>query len=365
MMLVRPAMYRRLQFALTTSLATLALLATAVRGQAECVDESIAIDGCDPNDKEACDKNCGLFGSSYLLDKCCIHSGVNANLLAFEESDTWIPRLEEYNRCTGANVRLQYVEGGEDNMQEALIDDVGENNDDSTGQGIYDAYIVQAVWIAPIFKGLKGLSKYIADNDEYINFLDINQASRSAVSYEGEVRALPLDTDYIAMGWRQDVFDNPTIREAYKNEFGEELKVPNTIEEMVIVSERLNGRHDYNNDGEMDWGFCLTPQTNYFNAFLSPVLQAHIRECEKLSDGTNKCVGADTGQNVFFDVNNMDPLIHNVSFTLPHFSYISSFTASDPLLQFILGGIPLRSGTLFKIHHGIQLPSANPRGGEV
>ena len=78
-----------------------------------------------------------------------------------------------------------------------------------------------------------------------------NPASRSAVSFEGEVRALPLDADYIAFGWRQDIFENPEIQNAYYATWGENLKVPDTIEEMVIVGERLNGRHDFNNDGEM------------------------------------------------------------------------------------------------------------------
>ena len=71
---------------------------------------------------------------------------------------------------------------------------------------------------------------------------------------------------------------------------------------------------DYNNDGVDDWGFCLTPKTNYFQAFLAPVLQTHMRECKQV-DGGFDCSGADTGQNIFFDVNNFDALIFNVSYS--------------------------------------------------
>ena len=78
-----------------------------------------------------------------------------SNLLAFEESDTWIPRIDEYHKCTGANIRLQYVVGGEDSMADALIADVGLNNKEDTGEGIYDAYIVQAPWLPPVYMGLK------------------------------------------------------------------------------------------------------------------------------------------------------------------------------------------------------------------
>ena len=281
-----------------------------------CAAERISLGGCD---KSACATTCALFDSEYLKDKCCAHASVNANLLAFERSDTWIPRLAEYNECTGANIRISYVEDGEDGMSEALILDVGTNEDEESGAGIYDAYIVQAPWLPSVFKGLKGLSDLIAEDDEYIEFSDINPASQSAVSFGGEVRALPLDTDYIALGWRQDVFDNEEIKKVYFDTWGEELKVPDTIEELVEVSEKLNGRFDFNNDGEKDWGFCLTPQTNYFQAFLAPIMQTHTSECETLANGDGptgtgyRCLGKDNGQNMFFDVDNMEPLIFNVS----------------------------------------------------
>ena len=264
---------------------------------------------CDPSQYE---NYCNLYGSTYLSEKCCIHAGVNANLLAFEESDIWIPRIEEYHKCTGAKIKLQYVPGGEDNMAAALIADVGLNNREDTGEGIYDAYIVQALWLPPVYLGLESLSPFIKENDEYIQFAEINQASRSAASFDGEVRALPLDADYIAMGWRQDVFTKHA--DAYKEKYNEELKVPTTIDELVDVSEKLNG-FDHNGDGTPDWGFCLTPQTNYFNAFVAPVFQTHLRECTQSSSGVTTCnSGSFTGQNIFFDPDNFEPLIFNVSF---------------------------------------------------
>lgn len=215
-------------------------------------------------------------------------------------------------------------------MGPALIQDVGENADEMTGEGIYDAYIVQAPWLPPVYKGLKSLSEYIKANDEFIQFSDINQASRSAVSFEGEVRALPLDTDYIALGWRQDVFENPKIKDAYYAKWDVELKVPDTIEEMVEISERLNGNFDFNNDGFMDWGFCLTPQTNYFQAFLAPVLQTHLRECKEQDGGGFECEGTPyTGQNMFFDVDNFEPLIHNEGYKYAVEMYTRFIMASN------------------------------------
>lgn len=106
---------------------------------------------CDPNNTTYCELHCGgarhgsTSSSSYLQDKCCIHAGKSASLLAFEEDSKWIPRLEEFNLCTGANVRLEYLQEGENGMADALVRDVGTDHS-REGEGIFDAYIVQAPW---------------------------------------------------------------------------------------------------------------------------------------------------------------------------------------------------------------------------
>jgi hypothetical protein len=70
--------------------------------------------------------------------------GKSASILAFEEDDQWVPRLQEFNDCTGATVRLTYLPEGEDGMEDAIRRDVGD--DTWPGEGIFDAYIVQAPW---------------------------------------------------------------------------------------------------------------------------------------------------------------------------------------------------------------------------
>lgn len=41
----------------------------------------------------------------------------------------WVPRIEEFNRCTGAQVRLEYLPEGEDGMADALRADLGDDSD--------------------------------------------------------------------------------------------------------------------------------------------------------------------------------------------------------------------------------------------
>lgn len=106
----------------------------------------IARSACDPTNSTYCELYCGVHGTTYLQEKCCLHAGKQASLLAFEEDSQWIPRLEEFNRCTGANVRLEYLPEGEDGMADALERDVGTTATSTSGEGIFDAYIVQAPW---------------------------------------------------------------------------------------------------------------------------------------------------------------------------------------------------------------------------
>ncbi|EGD77131.1 TK protein kinase [Salpingoeca rosetta] len=252
----------------------------------------------------ACDCTvCLAHNSTWLEDKCCVYQGIPASLLAFEREDLWIPRLKEFNACTGARVQLTYNgedgEGDEDTMEEDLRQDVGVSYRarggglfQEAGAGIYDAYIVQPPWLPAIVDGLENLSPWISENTAKIGWTDVNPATREAVSFNGTVRALPLDTDYVALGYRQDVYDRNG------------LQPPETLEELVAHSELLNGK-DHNGDGEPDWGYCLTPQVNYLYAFVAPVLQTTTQECEGFDD----CKGRYTEQNLFFNATTFEPYL--------------------------------------------------------
>eukprot|EP01147_Barroeca_monosierra_P005467 gene5467-7168_t len=256
-----------------------------------------------PNTKECDCTACLLHNSTWLAGKCCIYRGIPASLLAFERDDLWIPRINEYNACTGARIQLTYNgrdgQGDEEAMEADLRSDVGVRYQradgsifETNGAGIYDAYVVQPPWLPAIVDGLANLSPWIAANPE-IRWTDVNSALRKAVSFNNTVRALPLDTDYIALGWRQDVYDR----------FG--LDPPETIQQLVKHSALLNG-YDHNGDGEPDWGFCVTPQVNYLYAFVAPLMQTNTKACETPGQ---PCTGPDTEQNLFFNARTFEPFL--------------------------------------------------------
>lgn len=82
-----------------------------------------------PNTKECDCTACLLHNSTWLAGKCCIYRGIPASLLAFERDDLWIPRINEYNACTGARIQLTYNgrdgQGDEEAMEADLRSDVG------------------------------------------------------------------------------------------------------------------------------------------------------------------------------------------------------------------------------------------------
>jgi gamma-aminobutyric acid type B receptor len=213
-------------------------------------------------------------------------------------------------------------------MQEFLELDVGYSFDGKTGletssgSGVYDGYVVQAPWLPKIIDGLLTLNEFVAQPE--VGWTDVNAVLRQSVSYEGNVKALPLDSDYIALGYRQDVL------EAHYGTA--DFHPPQTLEELVELSEELQGK-DHNGDGEPDWGFCLTPQPNYFYAFVAPVLQTTQREC--FEGGV--CDGPQTENNMFFDATTMEPLmIGNPGFAYAvelHHRFLRASNCGDQLFN--------------------------------
>mmetsp|Transcript_57596 Transcript_57596/g.166724 ORF Transcript_57596/g.166724 Transcript_57596/m.166724 type:complete len:1331 (-) Transcript_57596:116-4108(-) len=267
-----------------------------------------AIDNVEVDGEIACNCTmCTVAGSDFLADKCCSADlkGLWGTLLAFERDPLFAPRLSEFAACTGARVTITYNPSGEDGMSDALQQDVGTSYrvaDDalveSAGAGVYDAYVVQAPWLPAVADGMDNLSPKIARTPE-LDWLDINSVSRQIVSFDSTVRALPLDVDVIAYGYRQDVFD------------AHNKKPPETLEELAELSEYFNGK-DHNDDGEPDWGFCITPQPNYFMAFVAPYLQTTQKVCREVS-GKLRCDGEHTGQNLFFNISTFEPFLENAA----------------------------------------------------
>ena len=160
-----------------------------------------------------------------------------------------------------------------------------------------------------------------------IGWSDVNPATREAVAFDGTVRALPLDTDYIAVGYRQDVYEKAG------------LTPPETLEELVSHSEELNNV-DHNDDGVPDWGYCVSPQVRRVSC-----LCIRVCMCVHVCVRVRMCVRC--------------RCVHVcVCVCLERSALTPSLPASCPLLLLVAASCPFRSTTCTRLWRpSCKLPS--------
>ncbi len=56
-------------------------------------DVIIGSASCLGNNVTVCEEKCALYGTTSLLEKCCMYSGVSGTLLAYDETDNWMSRI--------------------------------------------------------------------------------------------------------------------------------------------------------------------------------------------------------------------------------------------------------------------------------
>lgn len=71
--------------------------------------------------------------------------------------------------------------------------------------------------------------------------------------YEGNLVAIPYKPDVELMFYRKDLFEDQGNKDAYKEKYGEELKVPETNEELLQVAEFFTKSE--NPDSPVDYGY--------------------------------------------------------------------------------------------------------------
>lgn len=72
--------------------------------------------------------------------------------------------------------------------------------------------------------------------------------------YDGKLVAIPYKPDVMLLFYRKDLFEDETVKAAYQEKYGTELKVPETNEEMVQVAEFFTKGE--NPDSPVDYGYC-------------------------------------------------------------------------------------------------------------
>ena len=171
-----------------------------------------------------------------------------------------------------------------------------------TDAGTYDIIVVGATWLPDFTPYIIPLDDYIANPETDPGWDDIMPAFREEiVSWAGQVYALPLDGDTHTLFYRRDIFENEDNQAKFKDEYGYDLQVPDTFEQLWDVAEFFTG-WDWNGDGEDDYGWAAPmargTQTHWwFWNFTAPF--------SVTPGGPDKYDGV-----LYFDPETMEPLVN-------------------------------------------------------
>jgi multiple sugar transport system substrate-binding protein len=223
-------------------------------------------------------------GTSFSQDKP--FEGVEINVLTFDGPQIAEPlqrRAPDFQDLTGAQVNVVTVPFAD--LYTQIL------TDQATGTNSYDAFVFAPQWMGDfIVPGyLEELTPYI-ENDPDIQWDDIAPFFRDfSATYQGKIYLIPLDGDFHMVYYRIDVLE----------EAG--LEPPKTWDEYLEVAAAVHGT-DMNGDGEGDYGSCISK----------------VRAGQAYWWITSIAAGAiqtqGTSQGVFFNTEDMTPLVNNPAF---------------------------------------------------
>jgi multiple sugar transport system substrate-binding protein len=213
-------------------------------------------------------------------------SGVDVNILTFTGPQIAEPlqrRAPDFNKLTGANVHVTTVPFSD--LYQKILTDI------SSGTNSYDAFVFDPQWMGDFVTPgyLLDLSSRVT-NDSVLQWNDIGPFFRDfSATYQGKVYAIPLDGDFHMVYYRTDLFQQAG------------LQPPQTWDDYLADAKQFNGK-DLNGDGTPDYGSCISKKRNaqaYW--WIYSIAGGYIQ-----TTGTN--------QGVFFNTDNMNPLVNNEAF---------------------------------------------------
>jgi len=158
---------------------------------------------------------------------------------------------DEFEAATGATLDIVEVPFAEHFPK--LLTDL------TTGTGQYDTSIAGAWWLGDLVEG-----DFILPYDDYYNdprfpqwdYEDVLPGARNLLEYGGKKYMVANDHDGQVMYYRRDLLEDPEHQAAFKDEYGYDLKVPETWTEFRDVAEYFDGK-DLNGDGTPDDGLTM------------------------------------------------------------------------------------------------------------
>ena len=163
-----------------------------------------------------------------------------------------------------------------------------------TKTGTFDAVTIFSTWLGDIVES--GLARPI---DDYFSKYDpgytgpiapIEPLGSYTTMYKGRRYALTLDSDVFTLQYRKDLVNDPKLKEEFRSQYGMELKVPDTWEELIKMAEFFTNKNLTAPSGGRVWGayFYAEPRFAAYITWLNIFVEAG---------------------GILFDLNNMNPKI--------------------------------------------------------
>lgn len=198
----------------------------------------------------------------------------------------------DWEAKTGGNVRLVTSPWAE--LYEKMYSSF------ALGAKRFDIILFPAAWLASFAQNqfLQPLDEYI-EGDEDLKWEGILSTYRDLTKWNDKTYAVPLDADNHIFYYRTDALENPEYQERFKGEYGYEMPVPpKTWEQHEDIAEFFNG-WDWDDDGNKEYGVVEAMRKGdqaYWTYF---------------SKAASYCSLPGQPGGLFFDPNNMEPLINN------------------------------------------------------
>ncbi|MFO1056473.1 MAG: sugar ABC transporter substrate-binding protein [Dongiaceae bacterium] len=227
-----------------------------------------------------------LLGSAGSPASAGEFDGVTVNVVTFTGPQIAEPlqrRAPEFQKLTGAKVNVITVPFSD--LYNKVLTDF------ATGTNSYDVAVFAPQWMVDFIEPgyLEDLTDKVK-NDKQAAWDDIGPFFRDfSATYNGKVYTIPLDGDFQMVYYRTDL-----LKEAG-------MQPPKTWDDYLAIAKHFHGK-DLNGDGKPDYGSCIAKKRNAQSYWMvTSVIGNYIQ-----SKGTS--------QGVFFDPNDMKPLVNNDAF---------------------------------------------------
>ena len=199
--------------------------------------------------------------------------------------------------------------------------------DFSSGTNSFDGGVFAPQWLGDFTAGgyLEPLDDFIKKTPE-LKWNEVAPFFREfSAQYAGKTYTIPLDGDFQMVYYRRDLWGNAKNRTDFKAKFGYDLRAPRTWKEYRDMAEFFNGMEV---GGKKIAGAIEAQQRNQQSFWILGSRAAAYMQYKG------------TGQGMFFDINNMKPLINEDGFVraLNDWKEIQKF-ASPNILNFGTGEV--------------------------